>query len=174
MRREAANVAGIKLAAGEAPGPVDVNNYKIQTWLEDRYAESAGKEGYKQLRASYRDKDAGAATRVMESEMVERLARRFKTRDTGPLSAFHAELLERLTLQTKIDDDALLKLAAARGQVMRDALVQLGLDVSRVGVSAPAKQAAKDKLVASKMSLGAGKRAAVEPAPAAPPGATAP
>lgn len=157
MRREAVAVAGIKLAPGEAPGPVDVNHYRIQTWLEDRYIERAGKEDYRKLRAGFQDKDAGAVARVMESELVERLGRRFKTRDTGPASAFHAELLERLTQQTKIEDAALVKLAEARGQAMREALVKLGLDSSRVGVGAPARQAAKDKLVASRMSLGAAK-----------------
>ena len=174
MRREAAAVAGIKLAPGEAPGPVDVNHYKIQTWLEDRYAERAGKEEYRKLRASFRDKDAGAAARVMESEMVERLARRFKSRDEGPVSAFHAELLERLTQQTKIDDADLVKLAQARGQAMRDALLRRGLDASRVGVAEPAQQTAKDKLVGSKMSLGAGKRPAAEAPPAGLPAAAAP
>jgi hypothetical protein len=174
MRNDAVAVAGIKLAAGEAPGPVDVNNYKIQTWLEDRYAERVGKEAYKELRASYQDKNASAAARVMESEMVERLARRFKTRDTGPASAFHAELLERLTRQTKIDDDALVKLAQARGQAMHDALIKLGLDAGRVGVAAPEKHTAKDKLVPSKMSLGAAKSPAAEPAPAATPATSAP
>ena len=170
MRTEAATVAGVKLAPGEAPGPVDVNNYKIQTWLEDRYAESTGKAEYQKLRASFQDKNAGAAARVLENEMVERLARRFKTRDTGPISAFHTELLERLTRQVKVDDAALVKLAQARGQVMRDALVKLGLDASRIGVSAPTKQTAKDKLVGSRMSLGAG----TKPAPAATPAAVAP
>lgn len=160
MRREAVAVAGIKLAAGEAPGPVDVNNYKIQTWLEDSYKAAAGKEDYQKLRASFQDKNAGAAARVMESEMVERLARRFKTRDEGPTSAFHAELLERLTQQTKIADEALVKLAGARGQAMRDALVKLGLDAGRVAVGTPAKQALKDRFVGSKMTLGAGKAAA--------------
>ena len=174
MRTEAVAVAGIKLAPGEAPGPVDVNNYKIQTWLEDRYAESAGKEDYKRLRASFQDKNAGAAERVLESEMVERLARRFKTRDTGPISPFHTELLERLTAQVKIGDDALVKLGQARGQVMRDALVKLGLDASRIGVSAPSKQTAKEKLVGSKMSLGAGTKPAAEAAPATTPAAVAP
>ena len=169
MRTEAVSVAGFKLAPGEAPGPVDVNNYKIQTWLEDRYEASAGKEDYKKLRASFQDKNAGAAERVLESEMVERLARRFKTRDTGPISAFHAELLKRLTAQVKIGDDALVKLAQARGQVMRDALVKLGLDVSRIAVSAPVKQTAKEKLVGSKMSLGASTKPAAEPAPAVAP-----
>ena len=74
MRTEAVAVAGIKLAPGEAAGPVDVNNYRIQTWLEDRYAESAGKAEYQKLRASYQDKNAGPAARVLESELVERLA----------------------------------------------------------------------------------------------------
>ena len=174
MRTEAVAVAGIKLAPGEAPGPVDVNNYKIQTWLEDRYAASAGKEDYQKLRASFQDKNAGAATRVLESEMVERLARRFKTRDTGPISAFHAELLERLTRQTKIADEALLKLAQARGQVMRDALVKLGLDASRVSVSEPIKQTAKEKLVGSKLNLGADAKPKAEVAPVATPAAASP
>ena len=174
MRMEAVAVAGIKLASGEAPGPVDVNNHKIQTWLEDRYAASAGKEDYQKLRASFQDKNAGAAARVMESEMVERLARRFKTRDTGPISAFHAELLERLTRQTKIADESLLKLAQARGQVMRDALVKLGLDASRVSVSEPVKQTAKEKLVGSKLNLGADAKPKAEVVPVATPAAASP
>ena len=153
MRLQAVAVAGIKVAAGEAPGPVDVNNYKVQTWLEDRYAEAAGKEAYKTLRASFRDKDAG----LMESQAVERLARRFKTRDEGPASAFHAELLERLTREAKIADETLLELARARGEAMRDSLVKLGLEPGRVGIDAAIEQAAKDKLVGSKMSLGARK-----------------
>lgn len=176
MRREAVAVAGIKLAPGEAPGPVDVNLYKIQTWLEDRYAERAGKEDYRKLRESFRDKDAGATARMLESEFIERLGRRFKTRDEGPASAFHAELLERLTQQTKIDDGALVTLAEARGQAMRDELIKQGLDGARVSLAAPAQQTAKDNLVGSKMSLGAGKKPAVELAPAveAAPAAVAP
>lgn len=173
MRMEAVAAAGITLAPGEAPGPVDVNNYTIQTWLEDRYEASAGKEDYKTLRASFQDKNAGAAARVMESEMVERLARRFKTRDTGPVSAFHTELLERLTRQTKIPDEALLKLAQARGQAMRDALIKLGLDASRVNVSEPVKQTARDKQVGSKLTLGAGAKPTADVAPTAPPPAAA-
>jgi hypothetical protein len=166
MRRDAAAVAGVKLAAGEAPGPVDVNHYKVQTWLEDRYKASAGKDDYQALRARFRDKDAGAATRVMESELVERLGRRFKERDSGPTSAFHQELLERLTQRTQIEDTALARLAQARGQAMRDELVKRGLDAGRVGVDVPTEQTARDKLVPSKMSLGAGKRAAADaPAP---------
>ncbi|PKO73482.1 MAG: hypothetical protein CVU23_02445 [Betaproteobacteria bacterium HGW-Betaproteobacteria-17] len=161
MRREAVSVAGIKLADGEAPGPVDVNNFKIQTWLEDRYAERAGKEDYKTLRAGFKGPDAG----LMESEMVERLARRFKTRDEGPASAFHAELLERLTRQTQVDDSVLVELAAARGKAIQAELLKRGLDGSRVTVAAPAQQTAKAQWVGSKMSLGAARPAGAEPGP---------
>lgn len=163
MRTEAAAVAGVKLAPGEAPGPVDVNHYKIQTWLEDRYAEVAGREDYRKLRAEYKGEDAG----VLESRLVERLGRQFKTRDSGPASAFHAELLERLTRQTKVDDAALVELAQARAGVVRDALVKQGLDSGRVNVAEPAPQPARDGLVDSRMSLEVSQRAA-EPAPAAP------
>jgi hypothetical protein len=147
---------------------VDVNNYKIQTWLEDRYAELAGKEDYKKLRERYRDKGAGAAARILDNPLIERLGRQFRTRDTGPVSAFHAELLEQLTQRTKIDDDALVKLAQARGQAVREALLERGLEESRLGVATPGTQATKDKLVPSRMSLGAARAVATEPAPAAP------
>lgn len=173
MRREAAAVAGIKLEPGEAPGPVDVNNYKTQTWLEDSYAERVGKEEYKQLRESHRDKDAGAAARLLESQLVERIGRQFKTRDPGPASAFHAELLEQLTQRTKIEDAALLELGRARGRAMQDALARHGLDTGRLNVAAPGEQAARDARVPSKMNLGAGRLAAGSQ-PAAPASAPVP
>lgn len=163
IRREAAVAAGVKLAAGDAPGPVDVNNYKVQTWLEDRYIALAGKEDYQKLRMSFRPKDAGAASRVLESRLIERLGRQFRTRDEGPVSAVHAELLERLTRETKIPDAALIELAGARGAAMRDALVALGLDPARVSVAAAVEQAPKDQLVPSKLNLGVAGR----PTPAA-------
>lgn len=170
MRRQAAAVAGIRLGAGEVPGPVDVNNYKVQTWLEDGYAKAAGKEDYQKLRAGYRDKDAGVGTQLLESQLIERLGRQFKTRDEGPASAFHAELLERLIQRTKIEDAELVKLAQARGQVMRDALAGFGLKPDRFSVAVPGEQTAKDKFVPSKLSLGASRNVleAGAAAPAAP------
>lgn len=168
MRREAAAVAGVRLAAGEAPGPVDVNHYKVQTWLEDRYIALAGKEDYQKLRASFRPKDVGVASRVLESQLVERLGRQFRTRDEGPASAFHTELLERLTRDMKIPDGALVELAKARGAAMRDALLALGLAPARVSVAAPVEQAPKDRLVPSKLDLRAAGRDTPVVAPAVP------
>jgi hypothetical protein len=155
---------GAKLAPNEEPGPVDVNNYKVQTWLEYRYTERVGKAEYQKLRASYKEKQAGGANPITDSALVERLGRNFKTRDPGPVSAFHAELLEQLTQKTLIDDAVLVKLAHARGQAMREDLVRNGLDAGRVSVAAPVEQSAKDKQVGSKMSLGAGALKAKPPA----------
>lgn len=117
------------------------------------------------MRESFWSKDAGAATRVLETQMVERLARQFRTRDEGSASALHRELLERLTQQVKIDDAALAKLAEARGAAMRGELLRLGLDPARVSVGAPSTQTLKDTLVGSKISLTAGKHKVAEPAP---------
>ena len=171
MRREVAAGSGVKLAPEEEPGPVDVNNYKIQTVLEDLYAERFGKEDYQKLRTSHKEKGGGNV--ITDNAMVERLSRKFKSRDSGPVSAFHTELLEQLTQKTTVNDTDLTKLAQARGQVMRDSLIKQGLDSGRVSVAAAVKQAAKDKQVSSKMSLGAGKNIAAEPVPAAAPAPSA-
>ena len=170
VRLDAARVAGIQLAAGEAPGPVDVNNNRIRTWLEDGTRERIGKDEYQKLRAGFQDKDAGAAARIMESEAVERLARRFRTREDGPPSAFHADLLERLIQATAIDDARLVALAKARGEAMRQALLGLGIDAGRIAVAAAETRTQQDKFVASTLRLGAGKPApaATASAPAAP------
>jgi uncharacterized protein involved in outer membrane biogenesis len=159
MRREVAAGIGLKLAPNEAPGPVDVNLYKVQTLLEDLYAERFGKAEYQKLRTRYKEKQEGGVNPITDSVLVERLARSFKTRDSGPVSAFHTDLLEQLTQKTAIDDSALIKLAQARGQAMREDLIRNGLDSSRVSVAAPVKQEARDNLVGSKMSLGVEKTA---------------
>jgi len=165
MRREVAAGTGVKLAPQEEAGPVDVNNYRVQTVLEDLYAERFGKEAYQKLRASYKEKGGGNV--ITDNVMVERLGRYFKTRDSGPVSAFHTELLEQLTQKTVVDDADLTKLAQARGQVVRESLIKQGLDSGRVSVTTAVKQPAKDKLVGSKMSLGAATPAiAATPAPA--------
>jgi uncharacterized protein involved in outer membrane biogenesis len=160
MRREVATGIGTKLAPDEQPGPVDVNIYKVQTWLEDRYIERVGKAEYQKLRTSYKEKQEGGANPITDSALIERLGRSFKTRDPGPVSAFHTELLEQLTQKTVIDDAALVRLAQARGQAMREDLVRNGLDAGRVSVAAPVAQAATANQVGSKLSLGAGALAA--------------
>ena len=170
LRREAAAVMGVKLAPNEAPGPVDVNNYTVQTWLEDRYSERVGKAQYQTLRASY--KAQGGGNLFTDSAMLERLGRLFKSRDSGPASPFHLDLLEQLTQKVGIDDVALTQLAQVRGQTMRDTLVNYGLDAGRVSVAAPIKQAAKDKQVGSKMVLGAAR--VVSPSSTAAPAAIKP
>ncbi len=174
MRREVAAGTGIKFAPDEAPGPVDINLYKVQTLLEDLYAERVGKAEYQSVRARFREKGPDGKPAGVDIELLERFGRNFKTRDTGPASALHTELLEQLTRKIAIDDATLTKLAQARGQVMRDALVKLGLSAERVSVAAPVEQAVKDNQVGSKMNLGAGLAGAATPPGSVPTPASAP
>ena len=171
MRREVIAVLGVKLAPNEAPGPVDVNNHTVQTWLEKRYAERVGKAEYATLRARYKAQGGGNA--VTDNVVVERLGRLFSVRDTGPASALHTELLDQLTQKIAIDDAALIQLAQARAQAMRDSLVQYGLAGARISLAAPARLAVKDKQVDSKLVLGAGGVAAPETAAPAQPATSA-
>lgn len=158
LRREVAGVMGVKLAPNEEPGPVDVNNHKVQTWLEDRYSDRVGKAEYAALRA--RHKAQGGGNVITDSAMVERFGRLFTSRDSGPASPLHTELLDQLTQKTVIADATVVQLAHARGQAIRDTLITYGLDGSRVSIATPLKQAARDKQVGSKMTLGAGSVAA--------------
>ncbi|OYW38861.1 MAG: hypothetical protein B7Z35_05905 [Hydrogenophilales bacterium 12-61-10] len=152
IRREVIGVLGVKLAPNEAPGPVDVNNHTVQTWLEKSYGERVGKAEYATLRARYKAQGGGNA--ITDSAVVERLGRLFSARDNGPASPLHTELLDQLTQKIVIDDAALIRLAQARAQVMHDSLVQHGLDGARISLAAPASLAAKDHQVGSKLLLG--------------------
>lgn len=156
MRRQAAAVEGLKTAAGADPGPVDVNDYQVQTWLEDRYAEQAGQADYRSLRARFQDRNANAVRRVMDAPLLQRLGRQFGTRASGPPSAFHAELLQRLTAKLPVADEALVALAQARARRLREAVEAQGLDPARVVVATPAPHAAKDRQVGCGLSLAAG------------------
>jgi hypothetical protein len=79
------------------------------------------------------------------------------------VSAFHSALLEQLTQKTAVDDAALQALAQARASNLRAALLKDGLEAARVSVAPALAQSARDKLVGSKLTLGAS-----TPAPASP------
>ncbi len=135
IRRDVAARMQLRMDAGQEPGPVDTTNPRAQKALEDLYGERFDKQGgMKAIRAEY--EKAG--------------------RGSGPL---HAEILERLALQIPVTEVELNRLAQARGESVKRALVSLGkVDAARITVGAPVKEdAGGGKVVASKMNLGTGK-----------------
>jgi len=151
IRRDVAQRMGLKIEPDHEPGPVDTTNPRAQNALEDLYGERFGKQG---------------GVRVLKAELE-------KTRD--PAKSLHAEMLERLTLQIPVTEDELQRLARARGEAVKQTLITLGqVDAAKINVGEAVKNADGGKLVASKMSLQAGKKPAAEPAPTAAPAAATP
>ncbi len=134
IRRDVAARMQLRMDAGQEPGPVDVMNPRAQKALEDLYDERFAKQGgMKALRAEY--EKAGKGPRPP-----------------------HAEMLERLTAQIPVTEAELNRLAQARGESVKQALISLGkVDAARITVGAPVKEDAGGKIVASKMNLGTGK-----------------
>lgn len=144
VRRDVANRMGLKTEPDKEPGPVDTTNPRAQKALEELYnARFEKKGGLKALKAEYEKPKEGA-------------------------KSIHAEMLERMTLIIPVTENELQRLATQRAQSVKDELVKEGkVEESRVGIAAPVKKEDGGKLVASKMSLGVGKKRA-EAAPSVP------
>lgn len=151
IRRDVANYMGLKLEPGKAPGPVDLTNPRAQKAVEALYdARFSKKGGLKAIKKEFDKPKEGTR-------------------------AIHAEMLERLTLQIPVTESELQRLAQERGVAIKAELVDAGkVDAARVSVAPPVRKDDGAKLVAARMSLGAGKRVASEPPPAETPMGAAP
>ncbi len=146
IRRDVALRMGLKIEPDSEPGPVDTTNPRAQKALEELYGERFGKQG---------------GVRAIKAEYA-------KAKDAR--QPLHAAMLERLTLQIPVTEAELQRLAQARGEAVKQTLITLGqVDAAKIGVAEAVKNADGGKLVASKMSLQAGRKPAPAPAsPAAP------
>ena len=151
IRRDVALRMGLKIEPDSEPGPVDTTNPRAQKALEALYGERFGKQGgVKAIKAEYA-----------------------KAKEAGP--SLHAAMLERLTLQIPVTEAELQRLAQARGEAVKQALITLGqVDGAKISVGEAVKNADGGKLAASKMSLGAGKKPSPVPASPAEPATPVP
>ena len=149
IRRDVAQRRGVKLMSGEPAGPIDLANEKTQKAVMV-LAESRFK---KEQLAKWKEDFA-------------------KPRPDG--RTLHAELLEQLTLQIPVTEPELVRLAQQRGAAVQQALAASGVTADRVKIATPVQRDAADRVVAAKMTLGAGKLGAAAPAAAESPAAAAP
>jgi hypothetical protein len=136
IRSEVARRIGMRLAPGQAPGPVDLANPRVREALQDMDDEAAKRPFYKKL------------ARVFDK----------------PKDAYYAQLLEKLTDAVAVGEPALVALATARGEAIRGALVEGGVAAERLQVAAGVKADGAGKAVSAKLGLGV-KRAEPAPAP---------
>ncbi len=150
IRRDVANGMGLEIVADQEPGPVDASNPRAQQALEVLYESRFEKQG---------------GVKAIKAEFEK--AKESKKESNRSL---HAEMLERLTLQIPVTEAELKRLAAARGEAVKQTLIKLGqVRADRISVGEPVKNEDGGKLVASKMNLGAGKQPAIGSVPAAKP-----
>lgn len=167
VRRAVAAKAGIKLEAGEEPGPLNLGERKIRGALRDLYGERFGKaELDKQKKAAESAVPAApasastaASTPVAAAKIpvLQRLGKLIEgepqVADTG---AFYNGLREQLEARQPLPADALSKLGAQRSAAILAALQQDGTPTARVSAGAPEKtEAAPGKLVGLKLGLAA-------------------
>ena len=165
VRRAVAAKAGIKLEAGEEPGPLNLGERKVRGALRDLYAERFGKaELDKQKKAAEAAAPAPAAASAAasapaaaKSPVWQRLGKLIEgepqVADTG---AFYNGLRAQLEAKQPLPADALSKLGAQRSAAILAALQQDGTPAARVSAGAPEKtEAAPGKPVGLKLGLAA-------------------
>ncbi len=151
VRMEIAKRAGIKLEAGEEPGPLDLRARAVRGALRDLYAERFG--------AAELDQQKKAAEAVAATPAGTPTAAGLKTetakeklpiwRRVGKLiegepqvadaSAFYHKLQERLDQNQPLAPDALTRLGAQRAGAILAALKEAGVDPARTIAAAPEK-----------------------------------
>ena len=152
VRVEIARRAGVKLEAGEEPGPVDLGNRAVRSELRELYAARFGDaELDKQKKAAETAVPAPAAAastaadRKSESAqaalpMWQRVGKMIQgepqVADSG---AFYNELLKRLNQNQSLGAEALAQLGAQRAEAIVAALKEAGVDSTRAVATAPEK-----------------------------------
>jgi hypothetical protein len=166
LRRAVAERMGIKLAAGEEPGPLSTANAKVQAALAELYAERYGKPEWASLEGKW--KQANAEQKPgQDGQLMSRLKGLFKAKQE-PLSAedlarlkgidLYALLYQRLLDREVVADAALQNLAAQRAQAVVASLAGLGAPAARVQVADSVALTGEGREVAMKLELGVAKK----------------
>ncbi|MGK5079902.1 DUF748 domain-containing protein [Janthinobacterium sp. HLX7-2] len=168
VRRAVAAKAGIKLDAGEEPGPLNLGERKVRGALRELYAERFGKaelDKQKKAAESAAPVAAAASTATTTAPIAmaakipvwQRLSKLIEgepqVADTG---AFYNGLREQLENKQPLPADAMSKLGNDRSKAILAALQQDGTPAARVSAGAPEKtDATQGKLVGLKLGLAA-------------------
>ncbi|MDR2220087.1 MAG: DUF748 domain-containing protein [Methylobacillus sp.] len=124
----------ITLGKGEQPGPIDLNNVKVQTAVENLHKDLKGES------RSFKAVDA-----------VRDYFRESKPEDLPRYEA----MLKELKDTAKVSDDDLQTLATERAEAIRNYLVDQGLlAAERVSIGKAAQASGDEKTVPIKMELG--------------------
>ncbi|ABD68018.1 protein of unknown function DUF748 [Rhodoferax ferrireducens T118] len=150
VRVEIARRAGIKLQAGEEPGPLNLSDRAVRGAMRDLYAERFGEaELDKQKKAAEGGGAPAAAASMPDTKTAAAQAKLPLWQRVGKMiqgepqvadaSAFYNQLQERLNQNQPLAADALAKLGAQRAEAILAALKEAGVDPARADAAAPEK-----------------------------------
>lgn len=125
LRSKVALEMGIKLADGQQPGPIDLNNQKTQKAIDALYDTLTKKSFLKKLAAK-----------------LEK-----------PKEGHYEEALEKLTVNIEVTEYDLQALAKLRGEIIQRTFVDTGIATDRVYIDTPVKVKADGKAINTKLTL---------------------
>lgn len=132
-RRDVLNEMGLKLKEGEQPGPLDLNNVKVQSAVENLLKDRKGEK--RNLKAF---------------DAVKDFFRKPKPEDLPK----YATMLDQLKATANVTDADLIALAQARAAAIQGYLVQnAGMEPARVNLLEPGKTTGDGKTIPIKMEL---------------------
>ncbi|MDI1362073.1 DUF748 domain-containing protein [Methylotenera sp.] len=111
VRGKVAEEMGLTLAEGQAAGPIDLNNAKVQKAIDNLY------------------------DTLTKKSLLKKLASKLEK----PKEGHYEEALEKLTASIQVSDADLKTLAKSRGEAIQRALLAAGVSVDRMHIDAPEK-----------------------------------
>jgi hypothetical protein len=172
LRRAIAEKMGIRLEGKEDPGPMSTRQSKVQSALEDLYAERFSSGELAAIKDGFRRANPGQMEQSTAGKMISRLSgvlhekRALSEQEVSQLKGadFYAVLYDRLRNKVAVDDASLLALARARGESTAKVLQTAGAPGDRLMVLAAEKVEAAKGGVPVKLVLDAAAKPAVAPA----------
>lgn len=141
-RSEVVRRAGLKLEAGESPGPLDVGDPAIRAALRALYVQRFGNDGWEQAKrkAEQAPAAAGASQPARAEVPVWRRVGNLVQGEPQVADAvgFYRGLARELERVQPLADDALSTLGSARAQAVAAALRESGIAAARLQQAAPA------------------------------------
>jgi uncharacterized protein involved in outer membrane biogenesis len=125
LRKQVAEEVGVKLEAGQAAGPIDLNNPKVQSAIKTLY------------------------DRLTNKGLLKRLASKLEKTPAG----FYEQAQETLTTSIPVTEADLQALATTRAAAIQQAFVALGVNQERIAITNPATVKSERDHVPSKLTL---------------------
>lgn len=159
MRREILGRAGVRLAEGEAPGPIDIGDKVQRTALREAFSARHGAPALEKLQEEIEQRalTARAPEAGPRPEPVAAWRRAIGVVQGEPNlrfpGAYYNTLVQRLAASQPLPPDALTNLAGARAAAIVAALKEAGIDAARISQAAAEKTDISRKMVPLKLGL---------------------